>query len=236
MNIFPRGMNPPTPTYFSAVYLLTLFGLACAPVVTPVDPPSTTHEAATKPSATVGPPPSPDPNLELSALPTDSLYLLPVPTEDAHGVVGSLDRHRGSPVIISMFYASCPTACPMLITEIKTFLADLSPAERSQLQVVLVTLDPARDTPEALQAVFEKHQLDPSQWTILRTPPNEVRTVAAALGIRYRPAPDGQMNHSTLLTLLDPEGRPVARTEGLGRDQTPLRDALRSLPTTRRSQ
>lgn len=230
MNTLPRRLTRSTRASF-----LGLLVLACAPSVTPLDPSPTAHEPPTITAATVGSPPNPDPNLELSALPTDSLYLLPVPTEDAQGVVGSLDRHRGSPVIISMFYASCPTACPMLITEIKTFLADLSPAERSQLRVVLVTLDPARDTPEALQAVFEKHQLDPSQWTILRTPPNEVRTVAAALGIRYRPAPDGQMNHSTLLTLLDPEGRPVARTEGLGRDQAPLRDALRSLPTPRRN-
>ncbi len=134
--------------------------------------------------------------------------------------------HRGHPVVVSMFYASCPTACPMLVRDIQAFEESLDADDRAGLRVLLVSLDPAQDTPERLAEVVEAHGLDDDRWTLVRPEPDAVREIAAALGIAYRPSPDGGMNHSSVLTLLDRDGVPVARLEGLQRDATPLRNAL----------
>ena len=48
-----------------------------------------------------------------------------------------------------------------------------------------------------------------------------MRSVAALLGIRYRPLADGEFNHTSALVLLDAEGRIVARTEQVGSKPDP---------------
>lgn len=160
-------------------------------------------------------------------LPSSSLYNLHPALVDQHGHATALDVDRGHPTIVSMFYTSCPNACPLLISDIRALEASLSDADRADLRVLLVSLDPARDTPAAMAEVVAKHGVDDTRWTLVRSEPVEVREIAAALGIRYRPLADGEMNHSSLLTLLDVDGVPVERLEGLGRDPQPLREALR---------
>lgn len=160
-----------------------------------------------------------------SPLPSDSVYHLRPALTNQDGQRVELGLYRGAPVVISMFYATCPTACPMLINDVKALEASLSAEDRAQLRVLLVSLDPA-DTPEALAEVVVRHDLDMARWTLVRTDERAVRDIAAALGISYRATGDGQMNHSALLTLLDVNGRPVSRLEGLQRDAAPLREAL----------
>jgi protein SCO1/2 len=178
--------------------------------------------------------PSPEavePPAPIAALPSDSVYQLGTVGVTHTGANARLDTFRGHPTLITMFYASCPTACPMLIEDIKGFEAGLSDAQRADLRVVLVSLDPAADTPERLQQAMTDHGVDASRWVMLRTEPDAVREVAAALGIRYRPAPNGEMNHSSILTLVDRDGRPVVRVEGLRRDPSALRVAMAELQT-----
>ena len=54
-----------------------------------------------------------------NTLPPDSVYNLQVSVEDQLGKFSGLDRYRGNPVLVTMFYASCPHVCPLLISTIK---------------------------------------------------------------------------------------------------------------------
>ena len=163
-------------------------------------------------------------------LPADSLYTLELPLVDQHGRPSGLDVGRGHPTLVSMFYASCPTACPMLVGEVQALEDRLTAAERADLRVVLVSLDPDRDTPAVLAEAAERYGVDGARWSLHRTEDEHVRTLSAVLDIQYRDLPDGEMNHSTILTLVDRQGRKVARRDGLGGTVDPLVDALRGLP------
>lgn len=143
-----------------------------------------------------------------------SIYALDATLTDQSGASMKLDRFRGHPVVISMFYSSCPHACPTLIRNVQRIEAALSPAVRDQVRVLLVSFDPAHDTPEALRAVVTRHRLDPARWTLATTSEEQVRDIAAVLGIKYRQA-DGSFNHSSVITLLDSEGRIDRRSDGL---------------------
>jgi protein SCO1/2 len=184
--------------------------------------------------STSSPPPAPPlddpapPATEVLPLPSDSLYHLEIDGVTHTGSAVNLDLYRGHPVVVSMFYSYCPSACPMLISELKAVESALDPQERAQLRVLLVSLDPKRDTPAQLASAMRDHDVDADRWTMLSTSPSDVREVAAALGIRYRPTADGEMNHSSILTLLDSNGVPVARHEGLGSDHAPFEHALRT--------
>ena len=48
-----------------------------------------------------------------------------------------------------------------------------------------------------------------------------MRKTAAVLGVRYRALANGEFNHSSVLILLDADGRIVARTEKMGRVPDP---------------
>lgn len=150
----------------------------------------------------------------------DSFYRLTatLTTQQNHSV--GLDLYRGHPVVISMFYGSCAAACPMLITAIQTYESHLSDAERERLRVLLISFDPARDTPKNLLEVATTHSTDTARWMFSSAPEQDTRKIAALLGIQYRHMPDGEFEHSLLITLLDSDGRVLASTTKLYDDET----------------
>jgi protein SCO1 len=119
--------------------------------------------------------------------------------------------------VISMVYTSCTHTCPMIVAEMKRVEAALPAAERGGVAFVLVSLDPARDTPEQLAKFASAMRLDPASWTLLTGDAGGVRELAALLGIRYRPEADEQISHSNTYLVLDPAGRIVHRQDGIGR-------------------
>jgi protein SCO1 len=102
------------------------------------------------------------------------------------------------------------------------------PSVRADLRVVLVSLDPARDTPDALQAFARARHVDESRWRLLRAPDDTVREIAAVLGQKYRRLSDGSFNHSSLITLLDASGVIVTRVEGIGKPHQEFLERLRA--------
>ncbi|MEF9978693.1 MAG: SCO family protein [Thermomonas sp.] len=154
-------------------------------------------------------------------LPPDSLYQLALPLTDQDGRTADWRSLRGKPRVVSMFYTSCQYICPLIVDSGKAIEHQLSPVERGRIGIVLISMDPARDTQTALRKVFDKRGLDASGWLLASPPPAEVRTVAGLLGIRYRQLADGEFNHGSALILLDTEGRIVARTEQVGSKPDP---------------
>ena len=156
------------------------------------------------------------PAVHAADLPGDSVYRLTDVYTDQDGRAFRLADGRGKVRLATMFYTSCPYICPLIIDSARGVERALTPAERSRLAILLVSLDPARDDPAALKRIALKRKLDTTRWTLARTEAAGVRRTAAVLGIRYRALADGEFNHSSALVLLDGEGRVLARTEQLG--------------------
>jgi len=149
-------------------------------------------------------------------LPRDSVYQLAAYFTDAQSRRFAWNAKRGQPQLVSMFYTSCKFVCPMIVDGGKAIEQSLSAAERERLGVTLISLDPARDTPAVLLRMRQDRDLDPVRWTLARPQPQDVRAIAGLLGIRYRALDDGEFNHTTVLVLLDADGRVIARTEHVG--------------------
>jgi len=162
--------------------------------------------------------PAPVEVVDRGPLPADSVYALDVALEDDSGETVALGQHRGHPTLISMFYANCPMACPTLIGDVRALEDSLPEAVREDLRVLLVSLDPERDTPALMRGVISDHDIDADRWSLTRPPPERLREIAAVLGVRYRPLSDGEMSHSSIVTLLDRDGRKLQTIEGLNQD------------------
>lgn len=134
----------------------------------------------------------------------------------------ALADFRGQPVALAMVYADCGTACPLIVQDMKRIG---NAAGDVPLRYVLVSLDPERDTPERMRAFRHMHAMGDG-WTMLRGSEDDVQTLAAILGVRYRPDTDGSIAHSNIITLLDAAGNIAAQQEGLGLDPAPAVAAL----------
>lgn len=201
---------------------LALFALACAacsgraptnhvvPANRDATPTPVRVETAAAPAAPLGP----------------SIYDLPVHLTDAQGHAIGLDVARGTPVLVTMFYASCSIACPLLVSEVGQVLAELPEPARSRARVLLVSFDAERDTPERLAELVRERKLD-ARWTVAAAPDADARALAAVLGFRYRKLANGDFAHGSTIVALDAEGRPIARTDALGQ-RAPLVRALSS--------
>jgi protein SCO1/2 len=149
-------------------------------------------------------------------LPRDSVYHLPAMLTDQHGVSRDWRNRRGKPQVVAMFYTSCQYICPLIVDSGKAIEHALTPTELARVQILLISMDPKRDTPTALMSVVSKRKLDDARWTLASPKMDNVRSVAGVLGVRYRPLADGEFNHTSALVLLDADGRILARTEKMG--------------------
>jgi len=158
-----------------------------------------------------------------------SIYQLETKLTDQFGHEIGLDVFRGQPVLISMFYASCPMACPLLIHEIQRLESGLDPVTLSSTRVLLVSFDPTRDTPKALEALARERGVDQSRWRFATASEAQVRELAAVLGIKYRRLAAGGFDHTSVITLLNPKGGIEVRLEGQKQEDASWVSRLRAL-------
>lgn len=147
---------------------------------------------------------------------TASIYELELSLTDQSGSVRQIDLHRGHATLVTMFYGRCPMACPLLIDTLRAIEAAIPEAERRELRVLMVSIDPEHDTPAALAALAKARRLDPQRWTVAQVPKSDVRLLAAVLNVQYRELPDGQYNHTSVISLVDADGIIRSQTTVLG--------------------
>jgi protein SCO1 len=149
--------------------------------------------------------------------PPDSLYYADVALETSRGDKTTFAATGERVRIVSMFYASCSVACPLTVDTLRRIDGVLTPAERAGLAILLVTLDPQHDNSSVLSDFARQHRIDDdARWMLGRASLADTRKLGGALDVRYRQLDDGNFNHWTVLVLLDPAGRVLARTDQMG--------------------
>ena len=139
-----------------------------------------------------------------------SVYQVTSPWTDQHGTERTLGELRGRPQVIAMVYTHCGSACPRIVGDMKRL-----EGKHPELEFVLVSIDPDRDTPGRLQEFAEGSRLG-DNWTLLRGADDDLLELAAVLGVRYRRINAEEFMHSNVITVLDAEGKVAYRQEALG--------------------
>jgi protein SCO1 len=153
--------------------------------------------------------------LPAAPVPGGSLFNLTVPLETSRAESITLDSYRGRPLLITMFYTSCTSVCPLTTLALQRMDSALAPAERARLRILMVSLDPEHETAATLRQFAQQHHIEDARFTLATGKPGDVRLLAAALGIRYRALPDGTINHSAAIALLDREGTVLATSASI---------------------
>lgn len=125
---------------------------------------------------------------------------------DGEGRHRSLADFRGRVVVIFFGFTRCPEACPTELFKLAQVMKRLGDAGKG-VQVLLITLDPERDTPGLLKAYVAA--FNPSFIGLTGTP-EQIDRVAAAYRVAHFKQPMGSdytVYHSTATYIIDGHGR-----------------------------
>lgn len=109
---------------------------------------------------------------------------------------------RGDVLLVFFGYANCPDVCPLTMARLAGTYRALG--EPENLQVILVTVDPERDTPEVLQQFVRGFHPD---FVGLTGTPEQIAVASARFYAAHVERPGGLVSHNSHVTLVDPEGR-----------------------------
>ena len=119
-----------------------------------------------------------------------------------------LGELRGDVVLLFFGYTACPDVCPTTLAELKLALSKLKEDDAARVKVLLVTVDPLRDTPARVQEYVD--HFNPA-FIGLSGPQADLEKVWQAYGIFredvQEPSAAGDIiNHTARVTLIDQQG------------------------------
>lgn len=147
------------------------------------------------------------------SLPGDSIYQLSGIWTDQDNATYVLSDFAGKPQVVSLVYAGCAQICPAIVATMQKIQADLPQGQ--DVGFLLVSLTPNQDTPEIMKRYLERYELDPESWKFIAGSPEDLRRLAMALGVKYKPSTGNDVSHSNLFTILDEQGRITLQQAGL---------------------
>lgn len=148
-----------------------------------------------------------------------SLVVLPEPRKlgdfslaDQHGEPFSIERLRGRWSLLFFGFTYCPDICPSTLYDLRQVSDTLADGDASEAapQVVFVSVDPERDSPERLGEYVSWFGPD---FVGVTGAPEQLALLAQRVGVAYRVeehAPGSQdysVDHSASVFLTDPQGR-----------------------------
>ncbi|HWA38482.1 MAG TPA: SCO family protein [Burkholderiales bacterium] len=146
---------------------------------------------------------------------------------DHTGRTRRLEDFRGKAVVLFFGFTHCPDVCPTTLVEVAGALRELG-ADAERVQVLLVTVDPERDTQEALAKYVTSFH---PAFLGLRGDAAATQRVAKEFKIYYEKRKTGDsysVDHSGQTYVIDPQGRLrlLVRPERIGQDLAPDLKAL----------
>jgi cytochrome oxidase Cu insertion factor (SCO1/SenC/PrrC family) len=143
----------------------------------------------------------------------------PFALTDQGGNQVSLQGFSGKVVLVSFIYTNCKTICPLITQELKKLQQDLGPLMGREVFFLSITIDPKRDTPEALRRYGEGQGVDFRSWKFLTGPEENIREVLEAyrVPVRVEKVPGAseesyELGHENPIYLVDQWGRVRKRT------------------------
>lgn len=131
----------------------------------------------------------------------------PFSLTDQHGRTVTDRDLNGRPFLVFFGFTHCPDICPTTMFEISEILRKLGP-EGDRMRAVFITVDPERDTPEALKAYMSS--FDP-RIVALTGEPEAIAAVAKAYRAIFRRIPLNEggytMDHTAIVYLMGKDGR-----------------------------
>lgn len=133
---------------------------------------------------------------------------------DETGAPFDLAALRGRPLVLSLIFTRCASACPVTTERLREAVVEARRAlGPDSFAVLTFGFDARGDTPAELQAFARRHDLDLPGWRLASADAETTARLLEELGFSYR-AGGGGFEHVTQTTILDAEGRVYRQVYG----------------------
>ena len=149
---------------------------------------------------------------------------------DQDGKPFRLSQMRGKLVLFSFGFTHCPNVCPTTLSDLAKIWRELPDPERKRVQVLFVSVDPQRDSPEVMRKYVPYFD---ESFIGLTGSPDQIAEAAKAYGAFYEISPksggneaDYSVNHSAFSYLITPGGnwKLIYNFDQLGDAKNMIRD------------
>lgn len=132
----------------------------------------------------------------------------PLGLVDQTGAVRTVAAEAGTLLVVTFAYAHCSTICPAIV-HVTREAVNAARAEGIPARLLIVTLDPWRDTPSSLPTLAKSWEIDASTGdAVLSGSVEDVTAVLRAWDMPFeRNEQDGEVTHPALVYVLDSAGR-----------------------------
>lgn len=118
--------------------------------------------------------------------------------------------------LMTMIYTHCPDICPMTTHNMQLVEDELTEEELKEVEFVIISFDPNRDTPSIMKQYAEIRNMDPDRWNLLTGDMNQTEEVMTKFDIKAIPtdssySDEGELSyyimHTDRISLVDSEGK-----------------------------
>ena len=162
------------------------------------------------------------------SLPDDSVYHVESYWRNQNAQKINIADLKGKVQVVAFVYTYCEHSCPLIIARLKGIEKAIPAEEKPDVQFLLISLDPERDTTDVLKRYMHDKNLNEPLWAMLNGDPDDVLELSALLGVRYRPMDSDSKDiaHSNMITVLDRQGRIHYQMKGLNEDPDAVISAI----------
>jgi protein SCO1/2 len=124
------------------------------------------------------------------------------------GTSFNLAADRGKAVFVTFLYTHCPDVCPLIAANLHNAYAKMTPAQRREVAIVAVSVDPHGDTSASVRSFVAEHQLTgESKYLIGSARPLARVWSAWKVGSEDDTSNPALVNHSALIYGISASGR-----------------------------
>jgi len=128
---------------------------------------------------------------------------------DSHEQPIGLRQFQGKAVLVAFFFTTCNGTCPATTARLAKIQEEVArhAGLKDRVQILSITLDPERDTPEKLRGYSRLYDVDERNWAFVTGARDDIRRTLGDWQIWAKPAANGQLDHPSRVYLVDPKGR-----------------------------
>jgi protein SCO1 len=125
---------------------------------------------------------------------------------DQDGKSFNFTSTRGKLVLVTFIFTTCPDVCPLLTAKLAAIQRTLEEKNIKDYFLLSITTDPERDTTAALKEYAGHFKADFRRWSFLTDSRQEMAKVWTLFGVNVTKNESGQVQHTSLTTLIDRQG------------------------------
>lgn len=130
--------------------------------------------------------------------------------------------------VAAMVFTHCESACPRIVADLQRIEKAFTNEELKNIQFLLISMDPERDTPARFVEFAKEHQLN-DNWICISSSGEATMEMANVLNVRIKKLSDGGFDHSNMIHLIDKNGNIVFQQNGLEQEPNQIIAIIKSL-------